>query len=107
MQAFAIAAIVVINAVCFWLAFQPSRAGTPLFWILVTAPTIVLGLVALVRAWRQGELARWLRPSAGDFTLGILFAALQFGLAYASSRVLSATGHEIWLARLYLQLGDP
>ena len=50
-----------------------------------------------------------MRPKAGDFSLGFLAAALLFGATYELSKVVTPNGspRAIWLARVYLQLGDP
>src|SRR5262249_8933040 len=59
------------------------------------------------RAHLAGELATWMRPVWGDFTRGIFTAGVLFGAAYAFSRWCAGTPRESWLARLYLQFGDP
>ncbi|MGO8997261.1 MAG: lysostaphin resistance A-like protein [Polyangiaceae bacterium] len=103
------AAIVVFVGVASSMAFSASRAGEPSFWELAGGPVLALTPIALWWAWRRGELAAWMRPKAGDFSLGFLGAALLFGGAYAFSRIVAPGGspRAIWLARLYLQLGDP
>lgn len=102
-------AIVALVAATSYFAFRSERAGERSFWVLAGGPVIGLVPVALFRAWRDGELARWMRPKAGDFTLGFLATALLFLGAYGFSRLVTPNGspRAIWLARLYLQLGDP
>jgi membrane protease YdiL (CAAX protease family) len=104
----AIAAIILIEAVCWLLAFQPARAGQSAVWLLSCAPTIVLGLFALVRALRRGTLGAWLKPAGGDIALGVLFAAVQYGAALLVVRGVMGPGSlgGGWLARLAHQLGD-
>ncbi len=90
-------------------AFSIERAGTIGFWILAAAPSVVVGGYALVRAHRDGELAGWLKPVWGDPTRGILSAILLVGAGIAFVHVVAPTGgaRESWMARLYLQFGDP
>jgi hypothetical protein len=90
-------------------AFSVERAGTIWFWILAAAPSIAVGLFALVRAHRDGELAGWLKPVWGDPTRGILSAVLLVAAGLAFVHVVAPAGgpRESWMARLYLQLGDP
>jgi membrane protease YdiL (CAAX protease family) len=104
-----LAAVVGIVAVTSFFAFRTDRAGEPSFWLLAGGPVIALAPLALWRARRDGELAAWMRPKAGDFTLGFLAAGLLFVAAYGFSRFVTPNGspRAIWMARLYLQLGDP
>jgi membrane protease YdiL (CAAX protease family) len=101
--------IVALVAATSYLAFRSERAGEGSFWLLAGGPVVALAPIALWRGWKDGELAAWMRPKAGDFTLGFLSAALLFLGAYAFSRLVTPNGspRAIWLARLYLQLGDP
>lgn len=101
--------------------FQLERAGQPTFIACIAAPTVVLAIVGLVRAHRDGVLlgnrssfderggSGWTTARSGDFTRGFCGAALLFGAAWAFSKVITPVGsdRESWLARLYLQLGDP
>jgi hypothetical protein len=91
------------------VAFSVERAGTVWFWILAAAPSIVVGAFALMRAHRDGELAGWLKPVWGDPTRGILSAILLVGAGLAFVHVVAPSGspRESWMARLYLQFGDP
>ncbi len=96
-------------AVSTHFAFQLERAGGASFWLLATVPTLALavGAAILARTMNEGGVADWLRPVWGDFTRGVVGAAILFGAAYAVSRMYAGTPRESWLARLYLQLGDP
>lgn len=93
-------------AVCEFLGFQEARAGSPYVFVLAGAPTVLVALFAVERLRRQGELFDWLRPVWGDFSRGFLGAGALFGLSWAAARLLSGTPREIWLARLYLQIGS-
>jgi membrane protease YdiL (CAAX protease family) len=101
--------IVAVIAVTSYFGFLSDRAGERSFWLLAGGPVIAIAPIALWKAWKDGELALSLRPRAGDFTLGALSAAGLFLGAYAFSKFVTPNGspRAIWLARLYLQLGDP
>jgi membrane protease YdiL (CAAX protease family) len=92
-----------------YFGFQPERSGTPAFWGMVAAPTMLLAGIALYRAHREGTLADSLRPKWGDFSRAFLAAAGLYIAAYGFSRSVAAAGtpREIWVVSLYGQLGDP
>jgi membrane protease YdiL (CAAX protease family) len=107
----ALAAALTVTAVvagAMGLAFDAARAGELSFW-LFAGVTVALAPFALGWARSRGLIGEWVRPRAGDFTLGFVSAALLFAAAYGVSRILTPNGsaRAIWLARLYLQLGDP
>jgi membrane protease YdiL (CAAX protease family) len=104
-----VAAIVVFTGAGSRLAFDLDRAGGPAFWGFAIGPTLVVAVIALVRAARDGDLAHMVRPEWGDATRGILSAALLLGAAVAFSHVVTPEGspRSSWMARVYLQLGDP
>ena len=56
-----------------------------------------------------GAGAGWLNVRSGDFTRGFAAAGLLFGGAYALMRFVAPQGsdRESWIARFYLQIGDP
>jgi len=105
----AIAAIVVVVGVTRRLAFDLDRAGATSFWLYAIVPVVLLAVIALVRAARDGEVAELIRPGWGDATHGILSATLLFGVTLAVVRTVAPVGsaRESWVARIYLQLGDP
>jgi membrane protease YdiL (CAAX protease family) len=90
-------------------AFSLDRAGTKSFWVWAVAPSVVLAGLGLARAYRDGELRDWLRFVWGDPTRGILSAGVLVGAALGFVHVVAPVGsaRESWLARLYLQFGDP
>jgi membrane protease YdiL (CAAX protease family) len=104
-----VAAAVAITGSAAYFAFQPGRSGTPAFWALAAAPSVVLGVAALAWARHEALLGEWLVPKSGDFTWGVAGAAAFFGLAWAGSRLVAPVGstREIWMASLYGQIGDP
>ncbi len=104
--ALAVTAFVALGA---WQGFSPARAGLVSFWLFVLGPTVLLAALGLARAYRDGDFASWMRPRWGDFSLGFALTLGLFAGAYAFVRVVvpAASPREGWLARLYLQLGDP
>jgi membrane protease YdiL (CAAX protease family) len=104
----AIAAIVVLEAVCWGLAFGiPSVSGTFVFWLLTCAPTIVVGIASIVYAVKKKLVAAWLKPRVTDMLLGVGVAALQYGMAYVAAKyvVPSLPDGPRWLTGLYGYLG--
>lgn len=114
-------AIVLAIAIGSHFAFQLARAGQPGFVLWIGVPTLVIAVLGALRAKADGNLYRrasfddqgsgagWLNARGGDFTRGFGAAALLFGGAWAFMKVVTPVGsdRESWLARLYLQLGDP
>lgn len=115
-----LAGIVVAIAAGSHFAFQLTRAGQPSSLLCLGIPTVILAVVGAIRAHRDGDLYRrtsfdegggagWLNVRSGDFTRGFAGAALLFGLAWGFTKLVAPVGsdRESWLARLYLQVGDP
>jgi len=100
--------VVLIVSIPGFFGWQIQRAGTPAFWGLVVAPTLVLAVFGAIRAQRHGELREWARPRWGDATVGVLSGVILVAAAYSFTRVVTPVGgpREVWLARLYLQIGD-
>jgi Type II CAAX prenyl endopeptidase Rce1-like len=101
-----IAGMVLVEAVCWALAFA-GQAGTLSFWLLTCGPTIALGIVGLVYADKKGLIGKWLHVRADDLALGLLVAAIQYGLAWAAANWLlpHIPGGTTWLTDLYGHLG--
>jgi membrane protease YdiL (CAAX protease family) len=104
-----VALSVVVVGVASYFAFRPQSSGTVAFWVLAGGPTLVLAGAAGAWAKREELLREWLSPRWGDFTRGVVCAALLFGLAWALTRLVTPVGspREIWLVSLYGQIGDP
>jgi membrane protease YdiL (CAAX protease family) len=116
-----LASIVVAIAAGAHFAFQLTRAGQPSFLVCLAVPTVLIAIAGAVRAYRDGDLYRrssfdeggggagWLNVRSGDFTRGFAGAALLFGGAWGFMKLVAPVGsdRESWLARLYLQVGDP
>jgi membrane protease YdiL (CAAX protease family) len=92
-----------------WLAWSVERAGSLSFWLYAIGPTLVVAAFALFRAYRDGEILDWVRPEWGDMTRGIVSAAVLLGasVAFLHTFVPQGSPREGWMARIYLQLGDP
>lgn len=102
-------------------AFQLSRAGKPGFAVCLAIPNVAIAIYGVIQAHRDGTLkgsrnsfderggSGWLSVRSGDFSRGFGAAALLFGLSWGFTKLVAPTGsdRESWLARLYLQLGDP
>ncbi|MDB4998253.1 MAG: hypothetical protein JWM74_5685 [Myxococcaceae bacterium] len=103
-----IAVVVVAVAVATYLGFQ-APSGSAQLWLTLCLPTVALAAIGAFRAHKDGELGAWLRPTWGDFTRGFAVTLLLFIGAYFLVKVLAPAGtpHEAWMARIYLQLGDP
>lgn len=86
-----------------------SPPGSTRLWLTLALPTIALAAVALLRAHNDGELEAWMRPTWGDFTRGFATTLFLFGAAYVYVKLIAPSGtpRDAWMARLYLQLGDP
>jgi membrane protease YdiL (CAAX protease family) len=104
-----LAGIVLTVAVAAHFAFDVSRAGTPSFFIIMAVPTVILALLGILRAKDDGVLRHWIGVRSGDFTRGFAAAAVLFGGAFAFTKFVAPPDsiYASWLARLYLQLGDP
>lgn len=104
-----LAAIVATVAIANFFAFQLERAGQLTFVIVLAAPLLVFAGYGIARAVKDGVLKDLVTVRSGDFSRGFAAAGVLFGLAYGASRVFAAQGspRESWLARIYLQLGDP
>lgn len=101
--------IVVAIGVASHFAFQLDRAGQVSAFVCMLIPTVAIAALGLYRAWDEGTLRDWLAVRAGDFTRGFLAAVVLFGMAWAGAKIVApmGTARESWLARLYLQRGDP
>jgi uncharacterized protein len=101
--------IVLSIAIAVHFAFDPARAGKSSFFLIIAIPNVIIAILGVLRAKHDGVLKEWFRVRSGDFTRGFAAAALLFGGSYAFSRVVApdTSPRVAWLARLYLQLGDP
>jgi membrane protease YdiL (CAAX protease family) len=92
-----------------FFAFDPNRSGELAFVCFALAPLFVVAVAALVRAWRDGEIGDMFRPEWGDATRGIVSAGCLVAGAFAFVHFVVPAGssRDGWMARIYLQFGDP
>jgi membrane protease YdiL (CAAX protease family) len=101
--------IVATIALASYFAFDVSRHGSTTFYLAMAVPTVLLAIIGIVRAKNDGILKSWFSVKSGDFTRGFASAAVLFGGAYAFMKLVAPpeSSRSSWLARLYLQIGDP
>lgn len=104
--------LVVVTAVTAWgvsYAFDASRAGEmsaaegiALVYVFLTAGAIAWGV-------RNARVKAWLFPASGDLARGFAVALVLFACAFGVVKLMTmhASPRAAWMARLYLQLGDP
>ncbi len=104
-----LAAVVLTIAIAAHFAFDVSRAGTPAVFLMLAVPTTVIAVAGVLRARNDGVLEQWIAVRSGDFTRGFAAAAVLFGATYVFMRMITPpeSPRASWLARLYLQIGDP
>ena len=90
-------------------SFSEARAGSPLFWLGVGLPYVLLVALALHKMWSDGTLVELLTPRWGDLSLGATSMIVLLFASWAARKVLSPAGspRQAWLFRIYLQLGNP
>jgi hypothetical protein len=98
--------VVVAIGVGAYFGFQLAHAGRPAFWLITGAPTVALAIVAAIRARRDEELGEWLKPKWGDFTRAFVSAGALFAGAFMAARLLAPLGSQVWLLRVYVQIGE-
>ncbi|HEX7667733.1 MAG TPA: CPBP family glutamic-type intramembrane protease, partial [Polyangiaceae bacterium] len=84
-------------------------AGTATMVAIYGGVTVVLALVAAWRAWQEEALGDWLRPVGLDITRGCFAGGFLLFAAYLFSKyLLTPDSPRVgWIARVYLQLGEP
>jgi membrane protease YdiL (CAAX protease family) len=98
-----------VGAASAYLASRPEIAGQPRMWLYVMLPQLPLGLLACIALGRVGRLRERLVPHRGDVFLGVLTAVALVIATWAGRFLIMPHGspRTVWLARIYLQLGDP
>jgi uncharacterized protein len=101
--------VVVVGAASAYLGSRPEMAGQPKLWLYVMLPQLPLALLACIALARAGRLKDRLLPRRGDVFLGILAAAVVVIATWAGRYLVMPHGSPrgAWLARMYIQLGDP
>lgn len=102
-----VATLATAGAVAF--ATQVSTAGGLAGPLALVGVLAALGVLAAFRLSREGELGELVRPRRGDLALGALVATLSYLASLGLANVLAprGTARELWLSRVYLQVGDP
>jgi membrane protease YdiL (CAAX protease family) len=105
-----ISLLLIVATIGFALArgFDADNEGKLGFLLWTSVPTLVVAVIAIVRAIPRGDVARWLKPEWGDITRGFLAGLLLFVCAFVFVKITipPASPHEAWMARIYLALGD-
>jgi len=101
--------VTLTNAGAIAYAFDPARAGQSAMLASLAAFYALLASLALYRLHLRGELVRRFAPARGDITLAAATAGVLYGAAHIVASIFAAPGspRELWVVRLYLQLGDP
>ena len=101
--------VTVVVAVALTMAFGASNEGKLGFFVWAGAPYVALAIAASIRAAKKGDLGQWLRPQWGDITRGFVAGGVLFAAAFAFVKLVVPQGspREAWMARIYLQVGDP
>ena len=107
-EAFSLALITTgVTAASVAFAYDPARAGTaaPMACVLTTG--LLLGVLALSRLARRGELRPALMPRPGDLFFGATAALMLYAGLMALGLAVARRGApgEGWMAALYVQLG--
>jgi membrane protease YdiL (CAAX protease family) len=90
-------------------AFRPSLADSAAFYWWFGVPHLLLAAYAVRVLSRSGKLAPRITPRSGDLSIGALTGLVLLAASWGARSVLTPAGspRQIWLLRLYLQLGDP
>jgi CAAX protease family protein len=90
-------------------AFRPALADSAAFYWWFGVPHFVLAAFAVHALAKSGKLSARVTPRAGDLSIGALTGFALLAASWGARSVLTPTGtpRQIWLLRLYLQLGDP
>ena len=104
-----VALVFVAVTVTYALAFRPALADSAAFYWWFGLPHLVLAAYAVRVLAKDGKLAARLSPRGGDLSIGAVTGMALLAASWGARAVLTPTGspRQIWLLRLYLQLGDP
>jgi membrane protease YdiL (CAAX protease family) len=100
--------VTAVVAAAVGFSLREAVAATPVMWLGLFIPYLVLAAFALRRFREDGTLGDQLRFRAGDFTLGFVLAAVIFGGAWVVKRTLLGESPKmVWLFHLALEVGGP
>jgi membrane protease YdiL (CAAX protease family) len=90
-------------------SFRPEVAGSPLFWLGIGVPYLLLTALALYSMWNEGTLIDVLQPRWGDLSIGVVSATILLASSWAVRKLLVPPGtmNQGWLFQIYSQVGDP
>ena len=100
--------VVVAVAAAVAFALRPEHAASPTLYVTLALTYAVLAGFALYRMWDDGTLLDLLKPRWGDFSIGVLIAAVLLVGSWAGRALIAPVGspRHGWLLRVYLLLGD-
>jgi len=92
----------------YWIA-RPEIAGTNALYLWLWLAQLPFALLALFFVYRSGDLKARIQPKPGDVLRGVSLAFVLVIAIWAERALLMPHGsiREAWLARLYIQMGDP
>lgn len=91
------------------VAFRPAWFGSVWFWVTLLGCYGALAALAIYRMWDEGLLRQVFALKRGDFSLGVVSGLLLLAAAWMGQTVVTPEGtpQRIWLAYVYLLVGDP
>lgn len=106
MRLVVLACAVVATAIAF--SMRQQMAASPAMWLGLCLPYALLAALAVHHLYEDGTLLDRTRFRWGDFSIGVIAAALLIGGAWVLRNVLlpPGSGASVWLFRLLLQLGN-
>jgi membrane protease YdiL (CAAX protease family) len=105
-QVFWLALVVAVVGAGAYFGFRIEHAGRPAFWLIVGAPIVAVAIGAALWARKNELLAPWLKPKWGDFTRAFVSTGGLFAASYLAAKVLAPLGAQMWILRLYVQVGE-
>jgi len=90
-------------------ALRPALAGSPLMWLGLGVPYLLLAAGGLLRLSRQQRLGALWSLRRGDASLGILLGLGLLGAAWLLSKqwLYGGSDQRAWLFQVFLLAGDP
>jgi len=91
------------------VAFRPTFADSAMFYVVFGVPHVALAAYAARSLAEQGKLRARITPTYGDISIGALSGIALLVASWGVRSVLAPSGspRQVWLLRLFLQLGDP
>jgi uncharacterized protein len=100
---------VVLVAIASVFSFSQTRAGTPSVMIGMVGMSVALAVWGGRWAQREELLRDWITPRWGDISIALVFGVVTFAAAWGFLHFVAPAGtpREAWIARVYMQVGDP